>query len=156
MAFDAAKAPRDIKRAIMTALRSSQELVRGRAVGNLARVLKSRTGQLAASIYARTGQTRFGGYLQVGTLLRYGRFWEYGFMRGGGAVRGAKRSRKRRTDIQKAVLLKSGAKAYKRPWLAPTAAQSQAEVARRIQVEVQRAVGQQFPEGVTIDLNIAL
>jgi hypothetical protein len=157
MAFNPAKAPRDIQRAIINGLRQSAEMLKDRAISNLNRVLGRRSGRLASSIYARAGRTRFGGYLQVGTPVLYGRFWEYGFLRGGksvrGLVRGALRPR-RRSERQKIKLIGRGAKFYQRPFLKPAVEQSQAEVARRIQIEVDRAVGQQF-ESVTIDLNIA-
>jgi hypothetical protein len=158
MAFDAAKAPRAIRRAIVNAMRQSAGIVKDRVISTLNRRLKRRTGTLTSSIYARAGQSRFGGYLQVGTPVLYGRFWEYGFLRGGkslrGLVRGAGRSHRRRTEAQKVTLIGRGAKLYQRPFLRPAVEQSQAEVARRIQIEVDRAVKQQF-ESVTIDLNIA-
>jgi hypothetical protein len=157
MAFDPGKAPRDIQRAIINGLRQSAGMLKDRAISNLNRVLGRPSGRLASSIYARAGRTRFGGYLQVGTPVLYGRFWEYGFLRGGksvrGLVRGALRPR-RRSERQKLALIGRGAKFYQRPFLRPAVEQSQAEVARRIQIEVDRAVGQQF-ESVTIDLKIA-
>src|SRR4030095_2667653 len=158
MAFDPAKAPRAIQQAIVNGLRQSAGIVKERAISNLNTVLKRKSGLLGSSIYARAGRTRFGGYLKVGTPVKYGRFWEYGFLRGGksvrGLVRGAGRSHRRRTEGQRVKLIGRGAKFYQRPFLKPAVEQSQAEVARRIQIEVDRAVGQQF-ESVTIDLNIS-
>jgi hypothetical protein len=158
MAFDPVKAPKTIQQAIVKAMRQSARIVRDRAISNLNRVLKEKTGRLASSIYARAGRIPFGGYLKIGTPVLYGRFWEHGFLRGGksvgGLVRGAGRSHKRRTEAQRVKLIGRGAKFYKRPFLQPTVEQSKAEVARRIQIEVDRAVGQQF-ESVTIDFNIA-
>jgi len=129
MAFDAAKAPRAIQQAIVNAMRQSAGILKDRAISNLDRVLKRKSGDLATSIYARAGRTRFGGYLQVGTKLKYGRFWEMGF--------------------------KHGRQFFHRPWLRPAVEQSQAEVARRIQIEVDRAIGQQFGN-VTIDIKIPM
>jgi Bacteriophage HK97-gp10, putative tail-component len=147
--------PPDIKGAIMKALDEAAPILKNQAIGHLNQALKRRSGRLASSIYARTKRIRNGGRLTVGTPVLYGRFWEYGFLRGGksvrGLVRGAGRSRKRRTAGELARLIKRGAKYYRRPWLRPSANEAMPEVVRRVEMYINDAI-KQYSGSATIDI----
>jgi hypothetical protein len=151
--------PPDIKGAIMKALNEVAPILKNQAIGNLNRALKRRTGRLASSIYARTNRIKNGGRLTVGTPVVYGRFWEYGFLRGGksvrGLVRGVGRSRKARSAGQLAKLIKRGAKYYRRPWLRPAADEAMPEVVRRVEMHVNDAIKQYSGNVTIIDIKIS-
>jgi hypothetical protein len=116
-----------IRRAIMNALRESEPIVRNHAIASLDRVLRRVSGRLASSIYARTRQTRGGGRLTIGTPVHYGRFWEFGFLRGG--------------------------KLNRRRWLRPAADEAMPEVVRRVEMHLARAMNE-LSGTVTIDVKI--
>lgn len=126
-AFDPRKIAFDIRRAIMNALRESEPMVKTHAIAGLDRVLRRKSGRLAGSIYSRTRQTRGGGRLTIGTPVHYGRFWEFGFNRGG------KKNRRR--------------------WLRPAADEAMPEVTRRVETHLARAMAQ-YSGTVTIDMKI--
>lgn len=127
-AFDPKKIASDIRGAIMSALRESEPMVKNHAIANLDRVLRRASGRLASSIYTRVRQTRGGGRLTIGTPVHYGRFWEFGFLRGG------KKNRRR--------------------WLRPGADEVMPEVVRRVETHLARATSQ-YGGSVTIDMKIS-
>ena len=92
----------------MKALHESAPIFKSRVVGSVSGLLHD-TGKLASSIYARVRKRQGGGALAVGTAVVYGLFWEYGFLRGGKAVRGLVRGKARkhrgRSAVEKARLI---------------------------------------------------
>jgi hypothetical protein len=140
-----------IQAAILKALRDSAQMLRGRALANLSQVLRSRTGTLAGSIYARVTKSKYGGTLRVGTKLFYGRMWEYGFSyaRRGKSGRFIRTRRAKRGETGTLIVQAR----QKRPWLVPALKESQATITQRLETEVGKTVNAQF-RTVNIDLKI--
>ena len=116
-----------IGRAILAALAECAPIVRNYALASLDRVLRRKSGQLATSIYTKLGRARRGGRLTIGTPVHYGRFWEFGFKRGG--------------------------KVFRRPWLRPAVDEAMPDVMRRVETHLNRAMSQ-FTGTVSIDIKI--
>ena len=76
---------------------------------------------------ARARRIRRGGSLAVGTPVIYGRFWEFGWKRGG--------------------------KSSRRQWLRPAVDQAMPEITRRVESHLNRAMAS-YSGSVTIDIKI--
>ena len=146
-----------IQGAIMKAFREYAPIAKQKVLASLGTALGTRTGRLMSSIYARVRQRKGGGSLSVGTAVVYGRFWEYGFFRGGksvrGLIRGAGRSHRRRSRRERIGLIEAGAKFYRAKWFRPAVEEVPAEVTRRVEAELNAAL-KQYAGTVAIDIKI--
>jgi hypothetical protein len=151
-----------IHRAIIRGLQQGAQIVRNYAVLNVTgRVLKRDTGHLARTIHTFVTETGGGGILRVGTQTKYGAYWEHGFSRGAFTViaKNAKALRFIPKGAAQAIFRKkaniSAQTFAARPWLRPAADQALPEITRRIRLNVERELGQNFAKSVTIEIKVA-
>src|SRR5262245_25172997 len=119
-----------VHRAIARGLQKGAQICRNNAILNVTgRVLNRDTGRLASSIQTRVTETGGGGALDVGTQVKYGGYWERGFVRFG--------------------------RFYRRQWLLPAVRESLPQVTRLVEQEVAKEVKNTFSRSVVINIRVA-
>jgi phage gpG-like protein len=129
----------ELRDAIVRGLQQGARIVKSYAVLNVGKIFSRGGSRLASSIQTRVTSRRNGGVLRVGTRVKYGAFWEYGFIhtgRGGPKLGG------------KFKFMTA------RPWLRPAAEQALPEISRLINLEVERELKRNFGKTITIDLKL--
>jgi len=119
-----------VHNAIVRGLQKGAQIVRNNAILNVTGIVLNRdTGRLASSIATRVSPAGGGGFLDVGTQVKYGGYWERGFFRFG--------------------------KHYRRQWLRPAVEKSLPQVTRLVEGEVAKEVKNTFGRSVVINIKVA-